>query len=112
MRQVRQLQLLPSDEFFAESDDNTRLMLVLNALPDAKLLAWLRECRRQRRDDYPYEVLWRCLAAKSVYRIEQLSGARPRTSAQSGAAAHGGDQQFGGHSSRLSFQPPAQATVQ
>jgi hypothetical protein len=51
MRQVRQLQLLPSDEFFAESDDNTRLMLVLNALPDAKLLAWLRECRRQRRDD-------------------------------------------------------------
>lgn len=73
MRQVRQLQLLPSDEFFAESDDNTRLMLVLNALPDAKLLAWLRECRRQRRDDYPYEVLWRCLAAKSVYRIDNYA---------------------------------------
>ena len=69
MRYVRQLSLLPSEEFFAESDDNTRLTLVLRALPDEKLRAWLRECRASRRDDYPYEVLWCCLIAKYVYQI-------------------------------------------
>jgi len=67
MRYVRQLSLLPSEQFFAESDDNTRLQLVLRALPDENLRAWLRQCREGRRDDYPYDVLWRCLIAKSVY---------------------------------------------
>ena len=39
MRYDRQLSLMPSEEFFAESDDNTRLALVLRALPDEKLRA-------------------------------------------------------------------------
>ena len=69
MRYVRPLSLLPSEEFFAESDDNTRLALVLRALPDEPLPAWLRQCRDGHCDRYPYEVLWCCLIAKYVYQI-------------------------------------------
>ena len=69
MRYVRQLSLLPSEAFFAESDDYTRLALVLRVLPDEKLRAWLRQCRASRRDDCPYEVFWCCLIAKYVYQV-------------------------------------------
>ena len=57
MRYVRQLSLLLSEQFFAESDDNTRLALVLRALPDEKLRTWLGQRRDGRRDDYPYDIL-------------------------------------------------------
>lgn len=70
MHYVRQLSLLPSEQFFAARDDNCRLALVLRALPDEKLRAWLRQCRAGRRDKYPYEALWCCLIAKFVYQID------------------------------------------
>lgn len=70
MGYIRQPSLFPYEEFVAASgDDNTRLVATLAALPDARLLAWLRRGRAGRRDDYPLEVLWRCLVAKWVYQI-------------------------------------------
>jgi len=69
MSYVRQGTLFTFEHFIAEHDDNERLVLTLAALPDEALLRWLREQRQQRRDDYPYEVLWRCLIAKYVYQI-------------------------------------------
>lgn len=61
--------LLPFDEFVGVEDDNRRLMWVLEALPDGGLLRRLRELRDGRRDEYPVEMLWRCVVAKYVYQI-------------------------------------------
>ena len=69
MSYVHQGRLFTFEDFVAEYDDNERLVSVLAALPDEGLLFWLRQQRQGRRDDYPYEVLWRCLIAKFVYRI-------------------------------------------
>lgn len=69
MSYIRQGQLFSYEDFVADEDDNTRLVLTLSALPDEELLAWLRGERRGRRDGYPQEVLWRCLIAKFVYQM-------------------------------------------
>jgi len=37
------------------------------------MVAWLRRRRKGRRDDYPLEMLWRCLVAKYVYQIARFS---------------------------------------
>ena len=66
---IRQGELFSYDDFVAETDDNTRLVLTLGALPDERLLWWLGRQRRGRRDEYPQEVLWRCVVAKFVYQI-------------------------------------------
>jgi IS5 family transposase len=73
MSYVRQGTLFTFENFVAERDDNERLVLTLAALPDETLLCWLREQRQQRRDDYPYEMLWRCLIAKYVYQIKSYA---------------------------------------
>lgn len=70
MGYILQRSLFPYEEFVeASGDDNTRLVATLAALPDERLLGWLRRGRSGRRDDYPLEVLWRCLVAKWVYQI-------------------------------------------
>lgn len=73
MSYVRQGTLFSFEDFIGEHDDNERLVLVLSVLPDERLLWWLNQQRRQRRDQYPYEVLWRCLIAKYVYQITRYS---------------------------------------
>jgi len=62
--------VLPFEEFIAEEDDNRRLEWVLAALPDGELLFHLRQQRIGHRDEYPVEVLWRCVVAKFVYQIK------------------------------------------
>lgn len=69
MSYIRQPQLFTYEDFADEYDDNERLVLTLSALPDTKLLGWFRERRKGRRDEYPVDVLWRCLIAKFVYQI-------------------------------------------
>jgi len=69
MSYVLQGTLFSYDEFAEGTDDNTRLVATLRALPDEGLLRWLREQRGGRRDEYPQDVLWRCLIAKLVYQI-------------------------------------------
>jgi len=73
---IRQGELFSYEEFVAEKDDNTRLVLTLSALPDGGLLSWLRGERKGRRDEYPQEVLWRCLVAKFVYQIRTYAELR------------------------------------
>jgi len=70
MSYVRQGELFPYEDFVREHDDNERLVLTLSALPDEGLVSWLRSRRKGRRDDYPLEMLWRCVIAKYVYQIE------------------------------------------
>ena len=43
MSYIRQGQLFPWEEFVEDKDDNTRFVLVVDALPDEKLLKWLRD---------------------------------------------------------------------
>jgi hypothetical protein len=62
--------VLPFDEFVAVEDDNRRLEWVLDALPDGALLRYLRDERDGRRNEYPVEMLWRCVVAKFVYQIQ------------------------------------------
>ena len=62
--------LLPFDEFVAVEDDNRRLMWVLDALPAGGLVRHLREERDGRRNEYPIEMLWRCVVAKFVYQMK------------------------------------------
>ena len=62
--------MLPFDEFVAVEDDNRRLVWVLDALPDGALLRHLREEREGHRNEYPVEMLWRCVVAKFVYQIK------------------------------------------
>jgi transposase len=69
MSYVHQGVLFSFEEFVEETDDNTRLVATLHALPDEKLLRWLRKARKGRRDEYPQAILWRCLIAKYVYQI-------------------------------------------
>ncbi|OQB23785.1 MAG: Transposase DDE domain protein [Chloroflexi bacterium ADurb.Bin180] len=69
MYQVRQPSLFPFDDSCGQCNDNERLVLVLQALPDGKLVAWLREQRKGRQNKYPWEMLWQCLIAKYVYQI-------------------------------------------
>ena len=69
MSYVRQGELFSYEDFVGEHDDNERLVLTLSALPDEGLVSWLRAQRKGRRDDYPLEMLWRCVIAKYVYQI-------------------------------------------
>jgi hypothetical protein len=73
---IRQGELFSYEEFVAETDDNTRLVLTLAALPDEGLRSWLRGRRKGRRDEYPQEVLWQCLVAKYVYQIKTYAELR------------------------------------
>lgn len=70
MSYIRQGQLFSFEEFVEIDDDNTRLALVLDALPDERLIRWLKKTRKGKRDDYPLEMLWRCVVAKFVYQIK------------------------------------------
>ena len=47
--------------------------MTLCALPDEGLLCWLRNRRKGRRNNYPPEVLWRCLIGKFVRFLKRLS---------------------------------------
>ncbi len=69
MSHILQLQLEPFDRLVEAYDDNERLVMVLGALPDQRLLSWLERERAGRRNEYPQEVLWRCVVAKYVYQI-------------------------------------------
>jgi len=73
MGYVRQGTLFPYDEFVADHDDNMRLVLTLSALPDERLIWWLNQERKGRRNDYPLPMVWRCLIAKYVYQIKHYS---------------------------------------
>jgi hypothetical protein len=73
MAYVHQGRLFTFEDFVWEYDDNERLVSVLAALPDEGLVFWLHQQRQGRRDDYPYEVMWRCLIAKFVYQIPRYS---------------------------------------
>lgn len=73
MSVLLQPQLFPFDDFVEIDDDNCRLALVLWMLPDTRLLRWLDEQRAGRRDDYPQEMLWRCVVAKFVYQIDTFA---------------------------------------
>ena len=66
---IRHTPLFSCEEFFTERDDNSRLLMVLTALPDEKLVGWLQAQRGKARDDYPWLMLWRCLVAKYIYQI-------------------------------------------
>lgn len=66
---IRPASLFSCEEFFTERDDNSRLLLVLTALPDEQLIGWLQAQRGKARDDYPWLMLWRCLIARYVYQI-------------------------------------------
>ncbi len=46
------------------------MVLVLDALADEKLLQWLGQRRKGRRNEYPLTVLWRCVIAKFFYQIK------------------------------------------
>ena len=48
---IRHTPLFSCEEFFTERDDNSRLMMVMTALPDAELLGWLQAQRGKARDD-------------------------------------------------------------
>jgi transposase len=61
---------LPFDEFVAVEDDNRRLVWVLGALPDELLLFYLHMVRGTHRNEYPVEMMWRCVVAKYVYQIK------------------------------------------
>jgi IS5 family transposase len=74
MSYIRQPQLITYDALCEQYDDNSRLLLILRALPDERLLAWLARQRAGRRNEYPQEVLWRCLIAKAVYQIGTYAG--------------------------------------
>jgi len=52
MSYVRQGQLLTFEDFFAEYDDNYRLLLVLDALDDDELIGGLVSKRKGRRNRY------------------------------------------------------------
>lgn len=65
--------LLPFEEFVGVEDDNRRLRWVLEVLPDERLLRYLREEREGHRDEYPVEMLWRCVIAKLVYQIKHYA---------------------------------------
>ena len=69
MSYILQRQLDTYDRLVEAYDDNERLVMALAALPDERLLSWLRGERAGRRNEYPQEVLWRCLVAKYVYQI-------------------------------------------
>ena len=70
MSYIRQGQLFSWEEFVENEEDNTRLVLVVDARADEKLLQWLRDRRKGRRNEYPLAVLWRCVVAKFVYQIK------------------------------------------
>jgi len=53
MSYIRQCQLFSLDDFFNEGDDNHRLLLVLDALYDDKLIWKLEHARKGRRNSYP-----------------------------------------------------------
>jgi len=69
MSYIRQRQLFSLDDFFNEGDDNHRLLLVLNALDDDKLIWKLEHERKGRRNSYPVRMLWQSLVAAKVYGI-------------------------------------------
>lgn len=69
MSYILQGQLDTYDRFAQAHRDNERLVLTLAALPDERLLRWFKQQRAGRRDEYPQEVLWRCLIAKYVYQL-------------------------------------------
>ena len=52
--------------------DLRRLELVLEALPDEALLAWLEEQRGHGRDDYPVRPMWRATVAGIVLQHESI----------------------------------------
>jgi transposase len=66
--------LFTSEDFFAEGDDNYRVVLVLDALDDESLLWKLEHERKKRRDHYPVRMLWRTLIAGKVYGIGKING--------------------------------------
>jgi len=69
MSYVRQGTLFSFESFIAEYEDNERLVLVLAALPDERLLRYLELERKPPGGPDPSVVMWRCLIAKYVYQI-------------------------------------------
>ena len=65
--------LFTFEDFFAEGDDNHRLLLVLSALEDDALIGKLESERRGRRDHYPVQMLWQSLIAAKVYGIATVN---------------------------------------
>jgi len=66
--------LFTFQDFFAEGDDNHRLVLVLSALKDDELIGKLEVERKGRRDHYPVRMLWQSLIAAKVYGISTVNG--------------------------------------
>lgn len=66
--------LFTFEDFFAEGDDNHRLVLVLSALEDDELIGKLEDERKGRRDHYPVRMLWQSLIAAKVYGISTVNG--------------------------------------
>ena len=58
--------LFTFEDFFADGDDNHRLLLVLSALEDDALIGKLECQRKGRRDHYPLRMLWQSLVGAKV----------------------------------------------
>jgi transposase, IS5 family len=74
MSYCAQGQLFTFEDFFSEYDDNYRLLLVLGALDDDKLIETLVSKRKGRRNRYPVRMLWQSLIAGKVYGIPTANG--------------------------------------
>ena len=66
--------LFTFEDFFADGDDNHRLLLVLSVLEDDGLIGKLECQRKGRRDHYPVRMLWQSLVAAKVYGIATING--------------------------------------
>ena len=66
--------LFTFEDFFADGDDNHRLLLVLWALEDDALIGKLECQRKGRRDHYPVRMLWQSLVGAKVYGIATVNG--------------------------------------
>jgi len=74
MSYCAQGRLFSFEDFFNECDDNYRLLLVLDALDDDKLIRKLESERKGRRNRYPVRMLWQSLIAAKVYGIPTVNG--------------------------------------
>ena len=74
MSYCAQGQLFTFEDFFADHDDNHRLLLVLETLADDELIRKLESRRKGRRNRYPVRMLWQSLIAAKVYGIATVNG--------------------------------------
>jgi hypothetical protein len=78
MAAIAQTNLFSWDAIEPRSDLD-RLRLVVDHLPDERLVQYLEVMRAHGRDDYPVRAMWNALLAGIVFQHESLPGLRGRT---------------------------------